>query len=199
LPLETSKRVKGAAASNHSEPNVWKGALAGLIAGLVASWTMDSFQDIWLLVSSGNDSSKKENSSAHHCEESKLKAEQSSNQTAKADDKDEDDTIKTASVVSEAFFGHELTPYEKKIAGPAVHYAVGATVGIVYGLAAELAPKVTSGAGFPTVQPFGWWSMKEWSLCSDYRRGQLLIHSLPISTRLHHILFSERLRRESDT
>ena len=134
--------------NNHTGPNLWKGALAGLVAGLVASWTMDRFQDIWNAVLSGNDSTKDENSSAHDPEESRLKAEQSSNQTRKADDEDEEDAaVKAASTVSEAFFDHNLTPNEKKIAGPALHYAVGATTGIVYGLAAELLPEVTSGAG----------------------------------------------------
>jgi uncharacterized membrane protein YagU involved in acid resistance len=42
-----------------------------------------------------------------------------------------------------------LTGREKKIAGPAVHYAVGALVGGLYGAAAERSPSVTSGAGFP--------------------------------------------------
>jgi hypothetical protein len=36
----------------HSEPDVWKGALAGLVAGLIASWAMDRFQDVWVAFSS---------------------------------------------------------------------------------------------------------------------------------------------------
>ncbi|MXQ14842.1 DUF1440 domain-containing protein [Microvirga makkahensis] len=38
-------------------------------------------------------------------------------------------------------------PRQKEIAGPAVHYAVGAALGGLYGVAAEIAPGVTAGAG----------------------------------------------------
>ncbi len=137
-------------AGDHSEPNVWKGALAGLVAGLVASWVMDRFQDVWLGLSSNKASTKKKNSSEHALQQSNLKAEQSLNQTAHADTENEDDaTVKTASALSEIIFDHRLSPGEKKIAGPAVHYAVGATSGIVYGVTAELLPEVTAGAGLP--------------------------------------------------
>jgi uncharacterized membrane protein YagU involved in acid resistance len=46
-------------------------------------------------------------------------------------------------------FDHALTPAEKKIAGPAVHYAVGVTSGIVYSVASEFLPEVTAGFGMP--------------------------------------------------
>jgi uncharacterized membrane protein YagU involved in acid resistance len=42
-----------------------------------------------------------------------------------------------------------LTPGEKKIAGPAVHYVLGTGVGGLYGAAAEVAPNVTMGMGLP--------------------------------------------------
>ncbi len=142
--LET--RDERTVAGDHSEPNVWKGALAGLVAGLVASWVMDRFQDCWLVLSPENGSTKKENSSEHAL--SNLKAEQSLDKIADGDDENEDDaTVKAASALSEIIFDHRLTPGEKKIAGPAVHYAVGATSGIVYGVTAELLPEVTAGAG----------------------------------------------------
>jgi hypothetical protein len=128
---------------NHSEPNVWKGALAGLVAGLVASWAMDRFQDVWVVLSSGNDSTRDDKSSDNDREPSSSKNEQ-------PDAESEDDaTVKAASAVSKSLFAHRLTPDEKKIAGPVVHYAVGAAGGIVYGLAAELVPEVTAGAGLP--------------------------------------------------
>jgi putative membrane protein len=53
---------------------------------------------------------------------------------------DEDSTVKTASAISEGVFRHALTEDEKKVAGPAVHYAFGAGVGGVYGALAEMAP-----------------------------------------------------------
>jgi hypothetical protein len=117
--------------------------LAGLVAGLVASWAMDRFQDVWVSFSSGNDSRKDEKSSDNDREPANSNNKQSDNES------DDDATVKAASTLSEGVFGHELTPDQKKIAGPAVHFAVGAAGGIVYGVAAELAPEITKGAGLP--------------------------------------------------
>jgi hypothetical protein len=136
------RRVK-TVPKNHSEPNVWKGALAGLVAGLVASWAMNRFQDVWVSFLSANDSRKDDKSSDHPGEPSNLKTNQSEEETQ------DDASMKAASAISENLFNHELTSEEKKIAGPAVHYAVGAAGGIVYGVAAELAPEITKGAGLP--------------------------------------------------
>src|SRR5437762_6926503 len=120
--------------SNHKQPNIWKGMLVGLIAGLAAAWTMDRFQDVWLAVSPPDDSEKKKDEGR-----------------ASADDEESQDdaTVKAASAISEGLFEHKLSRSEKKIAGPAVHYAVGATSGIVYGIASEFLPEVTVGFGLP--------------------------------------------------
>ena len=128
---------------NHSESNVWKGALAGLVAGLVASWAMNRFQDVWVSFSAGNDSGKDDKSSDHDRESSNLKTNQSEEETP------DDATVKAASVISENLFNHKLSPDEKKFAGPAVHYATGAAGGLVYAVAAELVPEITKGAGLP--------------------------------------------------
>ena len=42
-----------------------------------------------------------------------------------------------------------MTRREKEIAGPAVHYAFGATMGAMYGVLAEVAPAVSAGWGMP--------------------------------------------------
>jgi hypothetical protein len=42
--------------TNEGSGNVWKGAAAGLVGGLVASWTMNRFQDVWLKLSTHNQS-----------------------------------------------------------------------------------------------------------------------------------------------
>jgi Protein of unknown function (DUF1440) len=126
---------------NHSEPNVWKGALAGLVAGLVASWAMNRFQDVWGSLS--KDSVSDDISSDHDRESSNPKTNQSAEETQ------DDATVKAASVISENLFNHKLSSDEKKCAGPAVHYATGAAGGFVYGVAAELAPEITKGAGLP--------------------------------------------------
>jgi hypothetical protein len=137
-------------AINCSGPKLWKGALAGLAAGLVASWTMNRFQDVWLAFSSDNSSSQKEELSANDHDLSKVETQRTSNQTRKAADGNEDDTtVKAAAASSEIVLDHKLTTEEKEIAGTVVHYAVGATAGVVYGTAAELLPGITAAGGLP--------------------------------------------------
>src|SRR5437016_14446465 len=119
---------------DQKQPNIWKGMLVGLVAGLAASWTMDRFQDVWIAVSPADDSKEKKG------------------QARASEDGEEgqdDATVKAASAISEGLFEHKLTRAEKKIAGPAIHYAVGATSGIVYGIASEFLPEVTIGFGLP--------------------------------------------------
>jgi uncharacterized membrane protein YagU involved in acid resistance len=113
---------------NDHAQSILKGVLVGLIAGLAASWTMNRFQDVWLALSSSADSTNHQKPDA---------------------ETEENATVKAASAVSEKLFGHKLTTARKKAAGTAVHYAVGATAGIVYCVASELSPKVTKGFGLP--------------------------------------------------
>jgi len=56
---------------------------------------------------------------------------------------------KAAEAISENVFGRELEKREKKVAGEAVHYAMGATSGAIYGVVSELMPFTTVGAGLP--------------------------------------------------
>ncbi len=121
--------------------DILKGLAAGTIGGLVASWVMDEFQDVWSKASEviqrpqGNGSNE------------------SSSPTQGVSPKDgevhEPATIKAAEAISAHILGHQLEADEKKIAGNVVHYAVGSTSGAIYGAAAELAPEVTAGAGIP--------------------------------------------------
>ncbi|MGA9770219.1 MAG: DUF1440 domain-containing protein [Blastocatellia bacterium] len=111
---------------NRQETSPWKGLAAGLVAGLVASWTMNQFQALW----------------------GKL-AEDEKTDEKKSSDDDTPATVKAADALSEEVFGHELTRSEKEIAGSAVHYAFGAATGGMYGAMAEIVPDVTIGAGMP--------------------------------------------------
>jgi putative membrane protein len=117
--------------SNKSTGNSWKGMLAGLVGGVVASWTMDRFQYWWL--SFGKSARRK-------------LPEQAPTQEVV---QQEPATVKAASAISERVFSHSLTAREKEIAGPVVHYAVGSTAGALYGLAAEYEPDVTTMTGIP--------------------------------------------------
>lgn len=116
------------------KPHIGRGILIGLIAGLAASWTMNRFQAIWSEWPAHNDAKKKER---------QLEESSSNNENQY------DATVKAAAAVSEGLFEHQLTPAEKKIARPVVHYAVSGLGGIVYCLASEFFPEVTRGFGLP--------------------------------------------------
>ena len=77
------------------KPNPRRGLLAGAVGGLAACFAMSQFHSLF----------EKEESSA--------------------EDKPEDSTVKTASAISQRIFHHELTPQQKTVAGPAVHYSFG--------------------------------------------------------------------------
>jgi putative membrane protein len=138
--------------SEHNKGDVAKGLVAGLIGGLVASWTMNRFQDVWAALS---ESSEQSQSSRQGDGREDAQGEQQANggsrEQAKggSDEEQDDATVKAASAISEGIFDHKLTKSEKKIAGPAVHYAFGTMVGGLYGAVTELAPEVSVGAGLP--------------------------------------------------
>jgi len=100
-------------------PNTRRGLLAGAVGGLIACFAMSQFHSFF------------------------QKAESS------AEDEQEDSTVKTASAVSQKIFHHELTPHQKKIAGPAVHYGFGTSIAMFYGAAVEVLPVLRAGLGMP--------------------------------------------------
>ena len=109
-------------------PSPWKGALAGLAGGLVASWVMNRFQ-----------------SAVPASAFERLLGEPAGSYESSG----EPVTVKTAEAVAGGVFDHELSEDEKAWAGPAVHYTFGTAVGGLYGAVAESAPAVTAGAGLP--------------------------------------------------
>lgn len=126
--------------NNSPDADVLKGFVAGLGAGLFASWTMNRFQDAWLIVSKTRDQAAPGQSPKQG----------EDNQLPNADSEPPDDTtVRAASAISQNLFNHKLTRDEKKIAGPAVHYALGSGVGGLYGAVAEVMPDVTLGSGLP--------------------------------------------------
>lgn len=120
---------------------VWKGFVAGLAGGLVASWTMDQFQSVWNKLS---ERMKETNEESHRQSEG-----QSGGRNGQQSGGDEQApvTVKVASMISEEVFDHELAKEEEEVAGAAVHYAFGAAVGGLYGVAAEVTPTVTTCEG----------------------------------------------------
>ncbi len=129
--------------NDQSKRKAWKGLVAGVAGGIVASWVMDRFQYWWLSFAQGSESDVP--------------------QQAPNEEPTEPATVKAASAISEGVFGHSLTAREKEIAGPTVHYAVGTSAGALYGLVAEYHPEVTTLAGIPFGAAF-WMIVDEGSL-----------------------------------
>jgi hypothetical protein len=131
---------------------VWKGVVAGLAAGFVASWTMNQFQAAWTRIAEGfekpHGAQSMQPSEGGYPNQNQMQA---SGQASQGEQKEEQDdaTVKAAKAISEGIFGHKLTKDEKKPAGAAVHYAFGTMTGGLYGAMAEVAPQVTTGAGVP--------------------------------------------------
>ncbi|MEA2603526.1 MAG: putative rane protein [Acidobacteriota bacterium] len=126
--------------------NLWKGAVAGLAAGLAATYVMTQFQNL-----SGKLAKALESDDPQHPQHAadRGKPESGQRQQGNGKEQEEDATVKTAEAISEGLFHHELTRDEKKVAGPAVHYGFGILTGAIYGALAELNPAVTRGAGLP--------------------------------------------------
>ncbi len=121
---------------------VWKGAVAGAVGGLAGSWTMDKF------MSTVSDiiQSRQKQRLALQVDEGKLIHPERTQQQRKQES--DDATVQLAQRVAHVL-GHELGPREKKIAGPLVHYAFGATVGAIYGELAEKDRGVSKASGVP--------------------------------------------------
>jgi Protein of unknown function (DUF1440) len=114
------------------ERNVWKGAVAGAIGGLVASWTMNQFQSLWSKASEALESSQLHKSNGRGRQE-----------------EGENATVKTAEIITHKLAGRHLRNSEKEKAGSLVHYGFGALVGAVYGATAEYVPQATAAWGVP--------------------------------------------------
>jgi hypothetical protein len=128
------------------EGNVGKGLVAGVIGGLIASWTMNQFQALWSRKTAGVEKSHGAQSLQQG---SPREIPQKGGRATGSGEESDDATEKVASAISEGVFDQALTKEEKEVAGAAVHYAFGTTTGGLYGAAAELVPNITTGAGIP--------------------------------------------------
>ena len=100
--------------------NAWQGLIAGALGGFAGSFAMIQFHSLVL-----------------------ARAETSSQQNK------DDSTVLAGSTISQLLFRHELTEQEKKIVGPAVHYAFGASMAAIYATLVEQEPVICVGWGIP--------------------------------------------------
>lgn len=122
--------------------NLWKGAAAGLAAGLAGTWVMTQFQNL-----SGKLEKVLESDDPKDPQHAADRGKPESGE--RREEEEDDATVKAADAISRGLFHRELTREEKKKAGPALHYGFGTLTGVAYGALAEVAPAVTRGAGVP--------------------------------------------------
>ncbi|HEX5430716.1 MAG TPA: DUF1440 domain-containing protein [Bryobacteraceae bacterium] len=112
--------------------SAWKGMLAGAIGGLAGSFAMSKFQEGW---SATRKRLQPENQQNRSRRQQKQKG------------KDEPATLQTAQAIWKSAGGGPLNQRQKKIAGPIVHYAMGAASGAIYGALSRYIPRAQAGRG----------------------------------------------------
>jgi putative membrane protein len=155
---------------------VGKGLLAGLLAGLAASWAMNQFQTGW-----------SKWSACLKVSQPTLTAQPSRKQSQ---EEQLPATVKAASAVSKRLFNHQLTDQEKPLAGSAVHYGFGAAMGALYGVLAEMAPWATSAAGIPFGA--GLWLVADETAVPAFGLGEPLMKtpaSLHVYSLVSHLVY----------
>jgi putative membrane protein len=108
------------------QQELWKGVVAGMIGGLVASWTMNQVFTIWSKINEDN----------HQPEQSAKKGEAS-----------DPATLKLAKRLSREFLHREIPDEKLQAAEAAVHYGFGTVMGAVYGGLSEYVPQIKAGMG----------------------------------------------------
>jgi len=195
--------MKAIAHTNGCDHNsIWKGLAAGLIGGLVASWTMNRFQNVWSKVAKSTETrpaNQFHNGSGEYAVDVEKTSGTHELEFASEPEVPDDTTIRAASAISEGIFDHKLTPGEKKIAGTAVHYLLGTGVGGLYGAAAEIAPNVTTGGGLPFGAVF-WLVVDEgavplFGLSEGPMAYPLSVHAYALSSHFVYGLTAEMVRR----
>ena len=126
--------------------SIGKGLAAGIAGGLVASAVMNQFQKFVSKLMEGDQRSHGAQSQQQGFPDHGISLEL---QERGSDEPDDNAAVRTGNAVSEFVFNHKLSKREKEVAGAVAHYAMGATSGAIYGVAAELAPATTAGQGLP--------------------------------------------------
>jgi hypothetical protein len=124
--------------NGYYQSDVTKGAVAGIIGGLVGTYAMSEFQGWWSRAIRGE---QPQSSAGEHDARDWQEIEEGENANELA-----------AQTMAGATIGRPLDREELSVAAPAVHYAFGAMVGGFYGALAENAPSVRalSGAAYGT-------------------------------------------------
>ena len=170
----------------HEKRRITKGMVAGVIGGLVGSWTMNQFQAAKQKVLGS-------------WEKSDPRRKGIPQQKPTQDQDAEDSTMKSADRLALLFTQHHLTREQKKKAGPIVHYAYGALLGAIYGTLAEMSPFFTKGAG--TVYASAAWlagdeiAVPKLGLSSPPTEYPISVHANALASHLVYGASLEAVRR----
>lgn len=138
-----------------------KAALAGIVAGAVASFVMEQFQQAFpRAVGAAQDALRSEEERAadearrHWDEQYRSAASEATGETGAESGTSEgrgDDptTVKVAATVSEGVLDRPLADEEKSVAGEAVHYSFGTLNAVAYSVLVEVFPRARAGFGLP--------------------------------------------------
>lgn len=111
---------------------LWKGVLAGAVAGLAATAIMTAFQLGW---SKGKEQLQR------------LRGKDEHESSGESSEESESSTVKVAQSVSSKVRGRGLQESEKEPASYIVHFAFGTLMGAVYGISTEYLPVANLGHG----------------------------------------------------
>ncbi len=185
------------AAREHESVDVLKGLAAGLVAGLVASWTMNRFQAMWSREQVGVEKPHGAQGLKPYVEG---QGSDESDASKGAGIKQQDDPAeKVAGGVAESVLDRSLKESEKEQAGAVVHYVFGTGAAVFYGALAEAVPAVTAFAGLP-FGAFFWLAADEVTVPAlglsrrpaDYPLSE---HAYSLCSHLVYALTAEAVRR----
>ncbi|MFL6210779.1 MAG: DUF1440 domain-containing protein [Pyrinomonadaceae bacterium] len=143
---DNSSQLNNERATTRRAGNVWQGLVAGVVGGLVASWTMNQFQALLSELAAGEERAHGAQSMQQGSPEHGIGR---ALQARGRDEPDDNAATRAANAVAELGFDEHLTKSEKEVGGAIAHYAMGVTSGAIYGVAAELWPVSTTGLGLP--------------------------------------------------
>jgi hypothetical protein len=118
----------------------WKGLFAGLAGGLVASFVMNQFQQLWTELPGSENEARRHDDQGGQVQKSEA-------QRRSEREHGESATQKAARKVFRTFFDRDPDEKEKKRLGTLIHYGFGGATGAAYGAAVEIEPAVSTGAG----------------------------------------------------
>jgi putative membrane protein len=116
---------------NDAPHELWKGVVAGMVGGLVASWTMNQVFTLWSKIN--------EDKQQDHKPEPE--------QSAKKGEASDPATLKLARRLSREYLHRDISDEDVKAAEAAVHYGFGTVMGAVYGGLSEYVPQMKAGFG----------------------------------------------------